>query len=137
MAESNEILLHNLAMTTMAIKSTLAPFGMALNLSKGKTEAVIELCGSQSASLQAAMAYEDEGGQSVARLPLLDGSHLRLVRSYRHLGTIAAPSVVLSAEYGARTINFKAAWEKKVGHVVPRGTLMGFPSLGPPSSHRC
>ena len=106
---SAEGLLDSLAMTTSAIGAILAQMGLQLNLKKGKTEAVIKLRGPQAHRCLEGLACVDQEGQPASRLPLPQGGHLRVVPSYRHLGTIASASQTLGAEYGARAASANAA----------------------------
>ena len=78
-----------------AYSELLADFGLFLNMSPGKTEAFVTFRGKGAKDAASKLVH--------SHVPLHDGRHLRIARSYVHLGTLTTPSGSYAQEVSRRT----------------------------------
>ena len=86
-----------LEQTMLIMHSTFTSYGLRLNCSPGKTEAIVQYRGSQAPDLRRQRFIDGFG-----RLPVAGRDDLRIVSQYTHLGIIVAQHSDLSSD-----LNFK------------------------------
>lgn len=88
-----------------ALDATLRSFGLTLNFSRSKSEAVLQLRGRGAPETRAALFFEEFG-----QLDLSAGARLRLSATHVHLGITFAQSYSLQAEIEGRLNKAQAAF---------------------------
>eukprot|EP00969_Alexandrium_andersonii_P329279 14550195-Alexandrium_andersonii.AAC.1 len=95
--------------------------GHTLNLAAGKSEAVVKLYG-----YQAPFAWQEHvaiDGSGVPCLTTPDGHRLRLVRQYKHLGTMLVPHSSTNADLAHRLSLAKQALHSLNQHLLRVSTV--------------
>eukprot|EP00435_Cladocopium_sp_Y103_P001901 s1454_g1.t1 len=79
------------------IRLLFQSYGLRLNFSRGKTEAIVQLRGHQAEAVRDKLLFENH-----SQLVIEEGTTLHLVSSYQHLGVAFSQSFSLQAELSAR-----------------------------------
>ena len=108
-AETPEELLQAVGLITAGLKTLTAKFGLELNLEKGKTEAVLSLAGPGRRSAREWLSEQPADTDGATKLALPDGTVLRVVDSYKHLGAKTAATATQGREITARITAAKQA----------------------------
>ena len=119
-AEKPEQLIERTAEMVRVCRRALAKYGLKMNFSQGKTECILHPYGEGSQALMASLQRVDE-----QRVIPVDAVLVRVVRSYRHLGTIHAATGNLTEETRAKVRVMISAHRELAGRVF------GSPSCGP------
>ena len=108
--------LGRLAATAVIVAATASEFGLTLNFKAGKTEAIVSFAGPGTKEARRRfglleVSASGPSGRPVPMLPLPDGSVLRLVSEYRHLGVLVPASKASHLELAerARSANLSCA----------------------------
>lgn len=89
------------------VHQVFAKYGLRLNMSPGKTEAILSYKGEGAADCRRARFIHDHG-----RLPVPDHPDLHVVVCYTHLGTIASQGMSVAAELKTRVGKASSAFRQ-------------------------
>jgi len=94
-------------------------FGLEVNMAAGKSEALLQFVGPTStAAKRLCFTRTDPANPHVAILELSDGTPLRAVQHYKHLGVIANAAKTPAQEIAARVAASTAAYAALSGRVL-------------------
>ena len=104
-SETATDLLPRVALATQVVIKTARENGLRLNMASNKTEAVVDFRGKGRRRMLEELAVEFPvvDGQWTPTVKVADGVSLRLVSTYRHLGTQASSALRISTPWRTRT----------------------------------
>ena len=113
-AEKPDELIERTAEMIRVCRRALAKHGLKMNFSKDKAECIMRLFGRGSQELVAGLQCIDDGDQKVITV---DDAAVRIVRSYKHLGTIHTATGNMTEEATARVRVMRVAYRALAGRV--------------------